>query len=130
VEDDSALRKDWEDLLTRLHRLFRRSSPRFGERSTETFSGPELDLDGDHFTIDGRRVRLAPKELELFRIFVSCPGITHPHSFLWGSVWGRESDACERTLKATVSSLRRKLGRKWGARISSRSYGYVFDPSA
>ena len=131
VEDDAALRKDWDHLLARLHSLFRRSSPSFGERSRRTFPGLEFDLDTDRLVIDGRPIRLAPKELGLFRIFVSRPGIAHSHSFLWGAVWGYASDKWALTLKAAMSALCRKLGRKWGARICAYShYGYIFDPMA
>ena len=122
---------DWDVLLARLRSLARRNSLSFAGRLTKSFPGLELDLDADRLTLDGRYVRLAPKELALFQILISRPGITHSHSFLWEAVWGFESDRWMHTLKAAVSELRRKLGRKWGARLTSRSgLGYVFDPAA
>ena len=122
---------DWNVLLARLRSLSRRSELSLGGRLTEMFPGLEFDLDAGRLVLDGRRVRLAPKELELFRIFVSRPGVIHACSFLWEAAWGSESDNWTHTLKAAVSALRRKLGRKWGARISARSgLGYVFDPAA
>ncbi|MFI5360627.1 MAG: response regulator transcription factor [Elusimicrobiota bacterium] len=122
---------DWDVLLARLRSLSRRSELTFGGRLTKSFPGLEFDLDADRLTLEGRHVRLAPKELELFRILVSRPGLVHSQAFLWEAVWGHESDHWAHTLKAAVSVLRQKLGRKWGDRIRSRSgLGYVFEPPA
>jgi DNA-binding response OmpR family regulator len=122
---------DWDVLLARLRSLSRRRELSFGGRLTEMFPGLEFDPGADGPVLDGRLVRLAPKELELFGIFVSRPGITHSCSFLWEAAWGYESANWAHTLKAAISALRRKLGRKWGARISARSgRGYVFDPAS
>lgn len=122
---------DWDILLARLRSLSRRSSLSLSGRLTKTFPGLELDLDAGVLTLDGCRVRLSPKEFDLFKILVSRPGVVHSYPFLWEAVWGCESDGWMHTLKAAVSELRRKLGRKWGGRLTSRSgAGYVFDPAA
>jgi len=121
---------DREVLVERIRSLFRRRSLSFGERLAKTLPGLEFDPETGRLAIDGRVIRLDAKELELFRILASRPGITHAHSFLWESVWGGEADGWAQTLKAAIISLRRKLGRKWGARVGARSsFGYVFDPA-
>lgn len=131
VDDYLSKPFDWDVLLARLRSLARRSTLSFSGRLTKTFPGLELDLDAGRLTLDGRYVRLSPKELALLQILVSRPGITHAHAFLWEAVWGYESDGWMHTLKAAVSALRRKLGRKWGDRLTARSgLGYVFDPAA
>ncbi|MBI5211108.1 MAG: helix-turn-helix domain-containing protein, partial [Elusimicrobia bacterium] len=47
-------------------------------------------------------------------------------SFLWDAVWGYEHDAWQHILMVTLSSLRKKLGPKWGPRLQAhRGRGYL-----
>ena len=120
---------DWNVLLARLRSLSRRSELTLERHLTKNFPGLELDLDADRLTLDGCAVRLTPKEMGLLKIFLSRPEILHSQSYLWETVWGYESDGWERTLTVTLSSLRGKLGSRWGARLKSHpARGYSFDP--
>ena len=66
--------------------------------------------------------------MDLLKIFVQRPNILHTRSYLWEAVWGYESEQWAHTLDATLSSLRRKLGPKWGPRlICSRGRGFLFE---
>jgi DNA-binding response OmpR family regulator len=119
---------EWSVFLARLRSLGRRTEATMERRLTNSFPGLELDLNAERLILDGATVRLHRKEMDLLKIFLSRPGVLHAHSFLWKEIWGYEADGWEHTLTVTVSSLRGKLGPKWGARLKShKGVGYVFD---
>lgn len=119
---------DWSVFLARLRSLARRAEVTLERRMSRRFPGLELDLDADRLVLDGALVRLTRKEMGLLKIFLSRPGVLHGHAYLWEAVWGYEADGWEHTLAVTLSSLRGKLGSKWGARLQShKGVGYVFD---
>jgi DNA-binding response OmpR family regulator len=121
---------DWNVLLARLRSLTRRSDLTLERHLTKNFPGLELDLDADLLILDGRAVRLTLKEMGLLKIFLTRPAILHTNAYLWETVWGFESDGWERTLTVNISSLRRKLGSRWGGHlISHPARGYIFDPA-
>ena len=119
---------DWNVLLARLRSLARRGELTLESRLTKSFPGLDLDLDADRLKLEGRVVRLTPKEKGLLKVFLSRPGILHSQSYLWQTVWGYEADGWERTLTVTLSSLRGKLGPRWGGRLKAHpSLGYCFE---
>lgn len=122
---------DWNVLLARLRSLARRSELTLDRRLTRSYPGLRLDLDAERLAVDGRDVKLSPKEMGLLKIFLARPGLLHAHGYLWESVWGYESDGWERTLTVTLSSLRLKLGSRWGGMIKSHpARGYSFESDA
>lgn len=78
--------------------------------------------------IRGKRVELNPKEHALLGVLLRRPGVLHRPEHLWEAVWGREPDeGWHHVVDNRVSSLRRKLGADWGARLLSRKgQGYLF----
>jgi DNA-binding response OmpR family regulator len=119
---------DWNVLLARLRSLARRSALTLDRHLMKSFPGLVLDLDADRLSLDGIPVRLTPKEMGLLKIFLARPGILHSHAYLWEAVWGYEADGWERTLTVALSSLRGKIGLKWGAKLKAYpSRGYIFD---
>ncbi|UPT75933.1 MAG: response regulator transcription factor [Elusimicrobiota bacterium] len=98
--------------------------------------GTVIELDGLRLSprlgklhVEGREVVLNPKELGLLQALLRHAGIVHPAETLWSTVWGEtHSGDWHHTLDNRVSTLRRKLGRKWGARLVSRKgQGYLLD---
>ena len=128
ADDHLAKPFDWVVLLARLRSLVRRRALTFDRHKVKMFPGLELDFDADLLRVEGVPVRLTPKEMELFRIFLTRPGILHTQSYLWEAVWDHPADGWERTLTVTLSSLRRKLGPKWGALLKTHvGRGYAFE---
>jgi DNA-binding response OmpR family regulator len=119
---------DWSVLLARLRSLARRSELTLDRHLTKNFPGLQLDLDADRLTVDGSVVSVTPKEMGLLKIFLARPGLLHAQHYLWDAVWGHESDGWERTLTVTISSLRGKLGARWGRQLKSHpGRGYSFE---
>lgn len=120
---------EWSVLLARLRSLARRSELTLESRLTKIFPGLELDLEADRLKVDGRVVRLSPKEMGLLKVFLARPGLLHAHAYLWQTVWGYDAEGWERTLIVTLSSLRGKLGPRWGGRLKTHpTIGYSFEP--
>ena len=120
ADDHLAKPFDWNVLLARLRSLVRRRSLTFDRHKAHLFPGLEFDADAELVKIDGVRIRLTRKEMDLFKIFLTRPGILHSHRFLWDAVWGGgQAAGWEHTLSVTLSSLRKKLGPKWGARLAT-----------
>lgn len=128
ADDHLAKPFDEKVLLARLRSLARRRELSLEDAVAERFAGLELDLERGTMRVAGREVSLRLKELELLKIFLRRPDMVHSRRFLWESAWGHESEGWEHVLEATLSSLRRKLGPRWGARLKvRRGLGYSFD---
>ncbi|MDE2510086.1 MAG: response regulator transcription factor, partial [Elusimicrobia bacterium] len=128
ADDHLAKPFEWSVFLARLRSLSRRSDLTLGGRLTKNFPGLALDFDADRLTLDGVPVHLSRKEMGLLRVFLARPGMLHAPSYLWEAVWSYENDEWEHILNVHLSSLRRKLGPKWAARLRThKGQGYVFE---
>ena len=114
-------------LWARLRVIFRRRG--FG-KIAEVLQVGDLRMDTGNLslTVGGRSVPLEPKEFALLEALLRRPNVVHPTVDLWNSIWSYYSETAQHVLHSKVSSLRRKIGRKWGARIRSRrGQGYTLD---
>jgi two-component system phosphate regulon response regulator PhoB len=128
ADDHLAKPFDWNVLLARLRSLVRRRSLTFDRNKAKLFPGLEFDHDAGHLSVDGVPVRLTPKETDLFKVFLTRPGILHSQFYLWDAVWGYETDGWEHILTVTLSSLRRKLGSRYCVHLKTYAgRGYVFE---
>ena len=128
---DDHLAKPFDEgvLLARLRSLSRRSRLTFAQNQVRRYAGLELDLDALRLRLDRRTVSLTPRQMDLLKIFLQRPSIAHSREYLWDALWGYESDQWHHVLDSTISSLRRKLGPRWGSRLKTiRGQGYRFDP--
>jgi len=127
ADDHLAKPFDVNVLLARLRSLSRRLDLTFDHTVTDRFPGLELDLSSERVRVDGRLVDLTRKELDILKIFLRRPNISHARDYLWEAVWGYESEQWSHVLTVTVASLRRKLG-AWGERIKThRNEGFSLD---
>lgn len=79
--------------------------------------------------IKGKRIELNPKEHALLGVLLRRPGVLHRPEHLWEAVWGRDPDeGWHHVVDNRVSTLRKKLGADWGARLVSRKgQGYLLN---
>ncbi len=92
--------------------------------------GLALDVSSRTVTVGGKKVALTRKEFDLLTTFLRKPGRVLSIPFLLETVWGYDpADYSDpHTVGVHVSTLRKKIGAKVGARIVALSgLGYRFD---
>jgi two-component system alkaline phosphatase synthesis response regulator PhoP len=117
-------------LSARIAAVLRRygSPAELGERLRE--EGLELDVGARTVEIGGKRVPLTRKEFDLLTVFLRKRGRVLSIPFLLEAVWGYDpADYSDpHTVGVHVSTLRRKIGRRLGARIVALpGLGYRFE---
>ena len=95
------------ELLARLRSAFRRAPK---QETTHIEAGPfHLDVSAHIAKLDGKALRLTPKEFDLLVCFLRNQDRVLTHSFLlqkvWGSYYAEQTDA----LRVLVGSLRKKI---------------------
>ena len=88
-------------------------------------SGPvELVISSRRVTVNGKRVKLPPKEFALLVTLLARAGRVLTRRFLLQHVWAYEADVESRTVDWHVASLRRRLGAAGEAIETIRGEGY------
>jgi len=94
------------ELMARIQVLLRRTPIRSGQ-DVHRFGPVQVDLQRGEVTRDGKRVFLAPPELQLLRYLIERSGIAVSQEELLAAVWGPTS--MSRAVRAHIASLREKL---------------------
>jgi two-component system KDP operon response regulator KdpE len=98
------------ELLARIRANLRRVplAPRQGPNVIE-FDGIQVDLDSHHVLIQGRDVRLTPKQFEVFNYLIANPNVSIPHAKILQTVWGPDYGDEVEYLHVVVNQLRKKI---------------------
>lgn len=103
--------------------VLRRCQPRQVEHLLKT-GGLIVNIDEHTVTIDGERITLTYKEIELLRLFLSHPGMAFTRDQLFNEVWGMDYCGDTRTVDMHIRTLRQKL-KDYGELIETvRNVGY------
>lgn len=97
------------ELVARVRALLRRAAaPAHG---AEPAAAPLLRLDeaGQRVYLHGQALPLTRLEYGLLRQLMAAPGRIHSREALFDAVWGRNSEAIDRTVDTHVKTLRAKL---------------------
>jgi two-component system KDP operon response regulator KdpE len=97
------------ELLARLRAALRRAPQAPPESPVVRFNGVEVNFTTRRVVVNGREVRLTPKELDLLHFLVSHPNIPIPHAKLLQSVWGPEYGEELEYLRVFINQLRKKI---------------------
>jgi two-component system KDP operon response regulator KdpE len=99
-----------QELLARIRAAIRRS-PSGGEAEPLNFSNDELNINFEsrRVAVNGKSVRLTPKEFDLLKILVSNPNKPIPHRKLLQTVWGPDYGDEVEYLRVVVNQLRKKI---------------------
>jgi two-component system KDP operon response regulator KdpE len=99
-----------QELLARIRAAIRRA-PSSTETEPLTFSSDELNINFEtrRVTLNGKSIRLTPKEFDLLRILVSNPDKPIPHRKLLQMVWGPDYVDEVEYLRVVVNQLRKKI---------------------
>jgi two-component system KDP operon response regulator KdpE len=101
---------DVNELLARIRATLRRAptSP-LTESRFVCFEKTEINFRDRRVTVNGRPVRLTPKELDLLHYFVTHPNAALPHDRILQAVWGPDYGDEVEYLRVFVNQLRKKL---------------------
>jgi DNA-binding response OmpR family regulator len=109
---------DPNELIARIKAVLRRTKQRKSDKpeANETkskilrFGRVCVDIEQFRVTVDGTRIELTPKEIELLYFLASHSGRVFTREDLLGFVWNFDFSGGTRTVDAHVKNLRKKLG--------------------
>lgn len=108
-------------LLSRLHALKRRRELDLGNQAICALEDLRVDTQNGLILNGKSCVELSGKERDLLSLFLRRPNMIHSAAHLAEALWGRPMEG-RNILERHISSLRKKLGSKWGTRLKSK-YG-------
>ncbi|TVY01014.1 response regulator transcription factor [Paenibacillus cremeus] len=111
---------DPNELVARIKAVLRRTTaqnyipapPAVQETKPKTLRVHNLSIDLEQYkvSVDGSRIDLTPKEIELLYFLAASPGRVYTREDLLGYVWHFDFSGGTRTVDAHVKNLRKKLG--------------------
>lgn len=120
------------EVVTRIKTVLRRTTPL--EKKTENiirYKNLEIDLDKYELSINNQSVNVTPKEMKIFHLLASNPGITMKREHILSEVWGYDYFGDTRVVDTQIKRLRKKIPSKyldWDIK-SVYGIGYKFEVS-
>ena len=102
---------EMKEVLARIEAVLRRSercAPETPARQL-TFDKLTIDMDAFELTVDGKKMEIPPKEMELLYFLASSPNRVYTRNQLLDEVWGFDYFGDSRTVDVHVKRLREKL---------------------
>jgi two-component system KDP operon response regulator KdpE len=98
------------ELLARIRANLRRAplAPRQGS-NVITFDEVQVDLGSHHVSIQGRDVRLTPKQFEVLNYLIANPNVSIPRAKILQTVWGPDYGGEVEYLHVLVNQLRKEI---------------------
>jgi two-component system KDP operon response regulator KdpE len=91
-----------------------------------------LDTAAHSVSVDGRFIRVTPKEFDLLDLLTRRPGTLLSHTTILDAVWGPDEGSME-ALRVHITNLRRKIGPDAGVEIQTEpgiGYRLVVEPAS
>lgn len=92
-----------------------------------TFEGLVVDVVGRSVSIDGKKVTLTPKELDLLIFLIENKNIALGREKILSSVWNTDFYGDDRTVDTHIKMLRKDLGDYQKYIVTVRGMGYKFE---
>lgn len=99
------------ELSARVKALLRRTKSQHLDMQRLEYAGLELDIFKHQVSLDGKAIRLLPKEFSILELLMQQPGRVFSVEEILTHVWGPEKDVVQETLRSNIRSLRRKIDR-------------------
>jgi two-component system KDP operon response regulator KdpE len=98
------------ELLARIRSALRRNVASMDSAPHKvSLAGVEIDFRERRVVVDGKEVRLTPKEFEVLHYLANHPDKPIPHREILSAVWGPEHSEHYEYLRAFVKQLRKKI---------------------
>ena len=114
-----------KELMARIKVVYERNANRSSERYV--IDGLVIDVLGRSVTIDGKKVTLTPKELDLLIYMVQNKNIALGRDKLLSAVWEMDYYEDDRTIDTHIKMLRKDLGPYAEHIVTVRGMGYKFE---
>ena len=115
------------ELLARIQSVLRRCRPE-ARHGCIAISGVRLDWDNRSVCVDGRPLRLQPKEFEVLSLLASRPGRALSRRYLIENTSSYGSEVSTRSLDTHIKNIRKKLGAKAALIETLPKLGYRLNP--
>ena len=92
-----------------------------------TYQSLEIDYQAHTVTVDGKDIKLTPKEYDLLCYFALNPGIDLSREQLLSKLWGYDFFGDDRTVDTHIKMLRNNLGKYRDLIVTVRGLGYKFE---
>lgn len=124
------------ELLARARAALRRVALESQRSSTVVPGGPapitqgplRIEVAAHTATLDGKPLRLTPKEYELLVLFATHPGRAFSRDFLLERIWDQDFEGFDRAVDTHIRRLRAKLGPFGDSIATVWGVGYRFIP--
>ncbi len=124
---------EMKEVLARIEAVLRRSGMEPEKNSRRlTFDKLTIDMEAFELTVDGKKLSIPPKEMELLFHLASSPNRVYTRNQLLDEVWGFDYFGDTRTVDVHVKRLREKLdgiSDQWDLK-TVWSVGYKFEVKA
>ena len=122
---------EMKEVLARIEAVLRRSSGIAPEKKTRRLVFDKLIIDFDAFEliVDGKKIDIPPKEMDLLFYLASSPNRVYTRNQLLDEVWGFDFFGDSRTVDVHIKRLREKLegiSENWGLK-TVWGVGYKFE---
>ena len=114
-----------KELMARIKVVYERNANRSSDRYV--IDGLMIDVLGRSVTIDGKKVTLTPKELDLLIYMVQNKNIALGRDKLLSAVWEMDYYEDDRTIDTHIKMLRKDLGPYAEHIVTVRGMGYKFE---
>ena len=117
------------EVLARVKALLRRTNPTPNHALKEqiiTLGNISIDANRKIVCIEGKDIRLSPKEFGILSLLTQEPGHVYSREMILNEVWHDNSLVLERTVDVHIARIRRKLGEEGYHLINRQGYGYCF----
>lgn len=114
-----------KELMARVKVILDRAKGR--ENQLIKFDGLSIDVEGRCVSVDGQKVNLTPKEIDLLLYMVKNKNIALSRMKLLEEVWDYDYFGDDRTVDTHIKMLRHNLGKYRDYIVTVRGMGYKFE---
>ena len=114
-----------KELMARIKVVTERNKSKTGDKFT--YEDMVLDISGRSLTIEGNKVTLTPKEMDLLIFLVKNRNIALGREKLLNAVWDYDYFGEDRTVDTHIKMLRKNLGKYRDLIVTVRGMGYKFE---
>jgi len=115
------------EVIARVKSVLRRTSTNSNEKISVEYEKLKVDLIRKRCILDGEKVSLTKKEMEILILFLKNRGVVFSREDILHRIWKDDVVVLDRTIDVNITRLRKKIG-EYGFHIVTRlGYGYGFE---